>query len=100
MQAFAARIQSTVIGRSLRSTPVRTQSRGTPFSLSQRRGVARSRLVMAAFDPSLVGEVFFLDSFAQRQWDDPQYSGTTISFDKAEFTKKIHEFYASGDHPL
>jgi len=41
-----------------------------------------------------------LDTFAQRQWDDPQYSGTTISFDKAEFTKKIQEFYSSGDYPL
>jgi len=55
---------------------------------------------MSAADASLCGEVFFLDGFAQRQWDNPDYSGAIISFDKVEFTKKIHEFHASGDYPL
>eukprot|EP00238_Polyblepharides_amylifera_P010950 CAMPEP_0196590790 /NCGR_PEP_ID=MMETSP1081-20130531/67569_1 /TAXON_ID=36882 /ORGANISM="Pyramimonas amylifera, Strain CCMP720" /LENGTH=213 /DNA_ID=CAMNT_0041913989 /DNA_START=309 /DNA_END=950 /DNA_ORIENTATION=+ len=48
----------------------------------------------------LVGEVFFLDEFAQRQWDDPQYSGTTLSFDKAEFVKRIESLHSSGEAPL
>ena len=34
------------------------------------------------------GEVFFLDEFAVRQWDNPNCSGTRISFDKAEFVAK------------
>lgn len=53
---------------------------------------------MAASSPTdgLVGEVFFLDEFAMRQWDDPAYGGTRIDFDKAEFVKKIHEAHAAG----
>jgi len=47
-------------------------------------------------DPNLCGEVFFLDAFAQRQWDDPNYSGTRVSYDKAEFTRKIHVYHAAG----
>lgn len=45
---------------------------------------------------ALAGDVFFLDSFAIRQWDDPNYSGTRISFDKAEFVRRIHEAHAAG----
>ena len=30
----------------------------------------------------LFGEAFFLDGFALRQWDDPNYGGTRVSFDK------------------
>ena len=40
----------------------------------------------ASPDADLCGEVFFLDEFAMRQWDDPKYGGTQIKgFDKAEF---------------
>lgn len=35
-----------------------------------------------------------LDEFAFRQFDDPNYSGTKISFDKGEFEKKVNEYYA------
>eukprot|EP00197_Chlamydomonas_leiostraca_P007911 CAMPEP_0202862186 /NCGR_PEP_ID=MMETSP1391-20130828/3319_1 /ASSEMBLY_ACC=CAM_ASM_000867 /TAXON_ID=1034604 /ORGANISM="Chlamydomonas leiostraca, Strain SAG 11-49" /LENGTH=215 /DNA_ID=CAMNT_0049541683 /DNA_START=122 /DNA_END=769 /DNA_ORIENTATION=- len=45
----------------------------------------------------LHGDTFFLDAFAIRQWDDPNYGGTRISYDKAEFVAKVHEmFKASG----
>ena len=47
-------------------------------------------------DAGLVGDVFFLDEFAMRQWDDPAYGGTRINFDKAEFVKRIHEAHAGG----
>ena len=40
------------------------------------------------------GEVFFLDEFAIRQWDDPSYSGTKISYSKDGFVQKLHEFHA------
>ena len=41
-----------------------------------------------------VGEHFFLDPFAQRQWDDPDYKGGRIRASKEEFTKKVNEHYA------
>jgi hypothetical protein len=37
----------------------------------------------------LHGDTFFLDNFAVRQWDDPNYSGTRIQCDKAEFVEKV-----------
>ncbi|KAF8063689.1 hypothetical protein HT031_003544 [Scenedesmus sp. PABB004] len=42
------------------------------------------------------GDVFFLDAFAARQWDDPNYSGTRLSCDKAAFVRTVHELYAAG----
>ena len=36
-------------------------------------------------------KTFFLDNFALRQWDDPNYGGTRVSFDKAEFVKRIQD---------
>lgn len=29
------------------------------------------------------------------QWDDPNYSGTRIAFDKATFVAKVHEMFAA-----
>ncbi|KAG2500348.1 hypothetical protein HYH03_001922 [Edaphochlamys debaryana] len=45
---------------------------------------------------SLVTKTFFLDNFAVRQWDDPAYGGTRISFDKAEFVQRIQEAFDKG----
>ena len=51
------------------------------------RPVAASRSAMAQpAQPS--GDVFFLDAFALRQWDDSDYSGTRIAWDKANFVKR------------
>lgn len=36
----------------------------------------------------LHGDTFFLDNFAVRQWDEPGYSGTRVSYDKTDFVKK------------
>ena len=47
-------------------------------------------------DAALAGETFYLDAFAIRQWDDPKYSGTRISFDKAEFVRRVHEYHSQG----
>jgi hypothetical protein len=30
---------------------------------------------------------------AQLQWDDPNYSGTRVSFDKATFVQRVHEMF-------
>ena len=42
------------------------------------------------------GDVFFLDNFAIRQWDDPFYAGTRLTIDKVEFVDKIHEYHQNG----
>ena len=47
--------------------------------------VARSAMTQP---PLPAGETFFLDAFAVRQWDDPNYSGSRISWDKADFVKR------------
>jgi hypothetical protein len=37
-----------------------------------------------------------LDPFGKRQFNNPNYTGTQISFSEEEFEKKINEFYDSG----
>jgi hypothetical protein len=50
---------------------------------------------------SLSTDTFFLDEFAQRQWDDPDYSGTIIDFNKREFVQKIHDYHTTAqNYPL
>ena len=44
--------------------------------------------------------VFFLDDFAKRQWDDPNYSGTRMSVDQAVFMARLEAAHASGAAPL
>ena len=45
-------------------------------------------------------KMFNLDEFVLRQFDDPNYSGTKIAYDKAEFEAKINAMHASGEYPL
>ena len=47
-----------------------------------------------------IGDTFFLDEFALRQWDDPSYGGTRISYSKEEFVNRVHEAHSSGSAPL
>lgn len=49
----------------------------------------RSTMAGAAL---LHGDTFFLDNFAVRQWDDPNYSGTRLNYDKADFVDKVWNF--------
>jgi len=37
-----------------------------------------------------------LDPFGKRQFNNPNYTGTQISFSEEEFEKKINEYYDSG----
>jgi hypothetical protein len=46
------------------------------------------------------GDTFFLDEFALRQWDDPDYGGTRISYDKSDFVARLHDAHMSGEAPL
>lgn len=39
------------------------------------------------------GDTFFLDDFADRQFDDPSYSGTRIIFEKEAFVAKVHSSF-------
>lgn len=45
---------------------------------------------------ALAGDVFFLDDFALRQWDDAAYQGTKMHCDKADFVARVHELHAEG----
>ena len=36
------------------------------------------------------GDVFWLDTFALRQWDDPSYAGTRVAHDKQDFVDRVH----------
>lgn len=51
-------------------------------------------------EPFLHGDTFWLDSFALRQWDDPNYSGTRISYDKAAFVQTVHEMFKADGSKL
>mmetsp|Transcript_4367 Transcript_4367/g.11853 ORF Transcript_4367/g.11853 Transcript_4367/m.11853 type:complete len:257 (+) Transcript_4367:57-827(+) len=60
--------------------------------------IKRSNLTikaMATSQPSqfLSGDTFFLDGFALRQWDDPNYGGTRINFDKKQFVEQVHQLF-------
>ena len=43
---------------------------------------------------SLAGDVFFLDTFALKVFDQANVSGTCIRYDKAEFVRVVHEHHA------
>lgn len=49
---------------------------------------------------SAIKRTFAMDKFALRQFIDPNYLGTKISYDPAEFADKINEFFDSGHYPL
>ena len=56
---------------------------------SSLNGARRALATRAAMGYELpAGDVFFLDEFAVRQWDDPSYSGSRISHDKADFVNR------------
>ncbi|GFR41582.1 hypothetical protein Agub_g2303, partial [Astrephomene gubernaculifera] len=58
--------------------------------------IPSTRLKATTAAMSLVTKTFFLDSFAQRQWDDPNYGGTRVSYDKAAFVQRIQEEFDKG----
>jgi hypothetical protein len=53
------------------------------------RAQQQRQLAGSSMSALLHGDTFFLDNFAVRQWDDPNYSGTRIQYDKAEFVEKV-----------
>lgn len=68
----------------------------TVHCISSHRHAACSTRSVVAMASDLAGDVMYLDGFAIRQWDDPHYSGTRISYDKAEFVRKVHEYHKEG----
>lgn len=78
------------------SSASRVSARAPLLSSKSFRASAKT-MAGASPDADLCGEVFFLDEFAMRQWDDPKYGGTQIKgFDKAEFVRRVHEAHADG----
>lgn len=58
----------------------------SPHLQSSRGKAARASASMAAQLPA--GDIFFLDEFAVRQWDNVNCSGTKIDHDKADFVAR------------
>lgn len=56
--------------------------------LAQQRSAWNSHRLQAT--SARMGDVFFLDDFAIRQWDDPSHSGTRIKGAKQAFVDEIH----------
>ncbi len=96
------RICKSVVGSRLISTstlshsqyrlPERTRILSSGAQILVRAGPSQS--VRTRVSMATAGETFFLDEFAVRQWDDPNYSGTRISFSKTDFIERIHEFHS------
>eukprot|EP00879_Flechtneria_rotunda_P030711 GHRR01033382.1.p1 GENE.GHRR01033382.1~~GHRR01033382.1.p1 ORF type:complete len:131 (+),score=14.62 GHRR01033382.1:136-528(+) len=65
-----------------------------PFAAARLSCYIRASMAAAAApQPLLHGDAFFLDDFAVRQWTDPNYSGTRIQYDMAEFVLEVHKLY-------
>jgi len=43
-----------------------------------------------------VKRTFFLDDFARRQWNDPHYGGTQISYDEEKFVQHVEAAHVNG----
>jgi hypothetical protein len=76
--------------------------RPTAAAPRPRRAMAAAAAASAPPPPAplLSGEVFFLDSFALRQWEDSAYSGTRLACDRAALLARIHALHAAGAAPL
>lgn len=70
---------------------VHTGSRAIRFQHNKKN---RSTLRTMASLPA--GNIFFLDNFAARQWNDASYTGTQLSHDQANFVQRIHAHHLSG----
>ncbi|QDZ18741.1 DUF3228 domain-containing protein [Chloropicon primus] len=55
------------------------------------RGTVRA--MSTAASKYLTGKHFFLDPFAERQWDDPSYKGGRITKSKEEFTQRVNDHH-------
>eukprot|EP01040_Poterioochromonas_malhamensis_P009981 gene9983-10847_t len=44
--------------------------------------------------------MFVMDDFCIRQFNNPSYTGTHVTYDIEEFEKQINDFYKSGKYPL
>lgn len=49
---------------------------------------------------SFIKRTFSIDKFALRQFTDPNYLGTKISYDPSAFADKINEYFDSGSYAL
>mmetsp|Transcript_12985 Transcript_12985/g.37348 ORF Transcript_12985/g.37348 Transcript_12985/m.37348 type:complete len:249 (-) Transcript_12985:1700-2446(-) len=69
-----------------------TFERYSTLARLRHRRIIRQTMSSHAFDRAYVhGDVFFLDEFADRQWDDPNFSGTRFSCDRKAFVDRVHQ---------
>ena len=104
MQARAVSSAAFAFTASLRrlASPRRVVAAGTlvPPARPTRRPATTAPMASSPSSSGLVTDTFFLDDFAMRQWDDPNYGGTKIDFDKAAFVARVHDAHKSGESPL
>ena len=89
---FAARLSGSChpselkkLGRACSKHPQTLHIAERAFPLTGCTQIAASPATSASME-----NVFFLDEFAIRQWDDPDYSGTSIEGNKQEFVDEVH----------
>lgn len=58
--------------------------------------------VMAEFSGSVNNKPheLVMDAFCIRQFNNPSYTGTQVSYDITAFEQRINEYYQSGEYPL
>jgi Protein of unknown function (DUF3228) len=91
---------TAVSAAALHRLPQRAAALSRTMSASTSAAAAVAAAAAAATTAPSGGTVFFLDAFAERQWDDPAHNGTRLSIDKAEFVLRLHELHATGAAPL
>ena len=89
---FAARLSGSChpsglkkLGRACSKHPQTLPIAKRAFPLTGCTQLAASPATSASME-----DIFFLDEFAIRQWDDPDYSGTSIESNKQEFLDEVH----------
>ena len=88
---IASAIQTRTVASSAIAGRYSSRIRSSNLSLS---AASRTRLL------TMSTPTFTLDEFVLRQFDDPNYSGAKIDYDKPAFEAEINKLHESGDYPL
>ena len=70
-------------------------------SSAARKTLSSTQLRMSTFSQYTDKEFpLVMDDFGIRQFNNPDYTGTQVHFDIAQFEERVNEYYASGNYPL
>jgi len=93
--ALRLRAHSRCPSRAIAAASAAAASR--PPTARHRRRAATATMATSSSSSFPVAGIFFLDDFAARQWDDPNYSGTRVppgSLSKQAFTQAVADAHA------